>query len=68
MPADAVTVTCTVSPCVIVHQISIPPFDLSIADGSLIAGSIVAVWAIALVFRQVARLINDGNSTSERET
>jgi hypothetical protein len=32
--------------------------ELSLADGGLIAGSIIALWALAWAFRQLAKQIN----------
>lgn len=63
-----VYVTCNVSPCTIVHQIDLPPFQLDEAGGALIAGAILAVWALGFAFRALIRLINsDGNQTDESE-
>ena len=41
------------------------PFNLSISDGSLIAGSVAAVWAFAWVLRQVVAALG---SDREHET
>lgn len=63
-----VVVTCTVSPCVITHQIDLPPLQLDVAGGAQIAGAILAVWAVGWAFRALLRLINDGDSsTNESE-
>lgn len=61
-------VTCTVSPCVVVHQIELPPFQLDEAGGAQIAGAILAVWALGWGFRALIRVFNiDGKPTSESE-
>lgn len=40
------------------------PFNLSISDGSLVAGAIVATWAVAWGFRQLVKALGviDGDS------
>lgn len=48
-------VTCTVSPCVIVHQIDLPPFNLDTVDGGLIAAAVLSIWAIGFGFRALIR-------------
>jgi len=57
---------CTIT---VVHELSLPPLQLSLEEGSLIAGAILAVWAIGFGFRALIRTLNiDGNSsTSESE-
>lgn len=68
MAAGDVYVTCSVSPCQIVHTIDLPPFQLTIAEGAEIAGAILAVWAVGFGARLVIRALNvDGKSTSESE-
>lgn len=48
--------------------VSFPPFQLDTADGSLIAGAILAVWAIGWGARMIIRALSvDGNSTKESE-
>lgn len=62
-------VTCSVSPCVIVHQIDLPPFQLDTADGALIAAAVVAVWVVGWGFRVLIRALNlDSDQPSESET
>jgi len=49
-------------------QILFPPFQLDTADGALIAGAILAVWAIGWASRMLIRTLSiDGNSTKESE-
>lgn len=61
-------VTCTVSPCVIVHQIDLPPFQIDESGGALIAAAVVAVWAVGFAGRLVIRALNvDRNLNSESE-
>lgn len=59
--------SCTVT---VVHDLSIPPFQLDAVEGGLIAGAVLAVWAVGYGFRALIRALNiDGNSsTSESET
>lgn len=66
--ADTWNITCTVSPCTIVHQIDLPPFQLDTAEGAAIAGAILAVWAVGFGIRMLIRaLSSDGKSTNESE-
>lgn len=58
--------SCTVT---VVHDLSIPPLQLDATEGGLIAGAVLAVWAIGFGFRALIRALNiDGDSTSEKET
>jgi len=58
--------TCTVT---VVHELSLPPFQLDGEDGSLIAGAVLAVWAIGWAARMLIRALNsDSDSTKETET
>jgi hypothetical protein len=57
---------CTVT---VVHELSLPPLQLSAVEGGLIAGAILAIWAIGFGARLVIRALNiDGRSTSESES
>lgn len=64
--AESSTINCD-SACTItvVHELSLPPFQLSTEDGGLIAGAVLAVWAVGFVFRLAIRaLFIDGSSSS----
>lgn len=66
--AGEVYVTCNVSPCTVIHQIDLPPFQLDTADGALIAGAILAVWAVGFGIRMLIRALSiDGKTNSESE-
>lgn len=53
---------CTVT---VVHELSLPPLQLSPAEGAQIAGAILAVWAVAYGFRLCIKALNiDGNSST----
>ena len=54
MAGDTI-ITCSVSPCTIVHQIDLPPFQLDTVDGGLVAAAIVGIWAIGFGFRMLVR-------------
>lgn len=66
----AQTIRC-VSACTVtvVHDLKLPPFQLDTEDGALIAGAVLAVWAIGWCARMLIRALNvDGDSsTSESE-
>jgi hypothetical protein len=67
--AGDVYVTCSVSPCQIIHSIDLPPFQLDEAGGALIAAAVVAVWAVGLAGRLVIRALNvDRNQNSESDS
>ncbi|RYH38515.1 MAG: hypothetical protein EON54_18975 [Alcaligenaceae bacterium] len=53
---------CTVT---VVHEISIPPFNLSVMEGSQIAFAICAVWAVGFLIREIGRAIFLGGSTEK---
>lgn len=56
---------CTVT---IVHDLSLPPLQLDAEDGSLIAGAVLAVWAIGWAARMLIRALSiDSTSTKESE-
>jgi hypothetical protein len=55
---------CTVT---VVHEISLPPLQLTAAEGGQIVLAIGTVWAVAFGFRMVARVLStgDGNQPTE---
>jgi hypothetical protein len=58
--------------CTVTHVVSVeittPVFNLDAEGGALIAGAILAVWAIGWAFRMLIRALNvDGKPTSESE-
>lgn len=65
------TVTCSVSPCVITvhHKVRIthPLLDLTPVEGAQIAGSILAVWAIGVIFRMIIKALNTDGTTNLKE-
>ena len=67
--AEPVTIECTGSCTVtVVHELSLPPMQLTTAEGAQIAIAIVAVWAVGFGFRAVIRTLNiDGNQLEENQ-
>ena len=55
---------CTVT---VVHELSLPPLQLSAEEGAVIASAILAIWAIGWGFRALIQTLKntDGNSTEE---
>lgn len=55
---------CTVT---VVHELSLPPLQLSADEGAVIASAILAIWAIGWGFRALIQTLKhtDGNSTQE---
>lgn len=68
--ADPVTISCP-SACTVTleHTFNVPPFNLTENDGALIAGAILAIWALGYGFRALIRTVRDtdGNSTNPEE-
>lgn len=61
---DPVTVQCA-SACTVTLQLDVPPFNLSLEEGAVIAGAILAVWVVAWGFRVLIRTLNvDGDSST----
>jgi len=57
------TGSCTVT---IVHEISLPVFDITPEEGALIGSAVLLVWAVGWAFRAVIQALRiDGNSTKE---
>lgn len=67
--ADPTVIECA-SACTVtvVHELSLPPLQLSLEDGAAIAGSILVVWALGWGIRQLVRLINQAGATSTEES
>ena len=66
--ADPVVIECTTACTVtVVHELSLPPLQLSADEGAVIASAILAIWAIGWGFRVLIHTLKhtDGNSTSE---
>lgn len=66
--ADPVTINCPGACTVtVVHELSLPPLQLTAAEGAQIAGAVLAVWAIGWGFRALVQVLKktDGNSSTE---
>ena len=66
--ADPTVIECaTACTVTVVHELSLPPLQLDIADGASIASAILAVWAVGWGFRVLIRTLRntDGNQTEE---
>lgn len=56
---------CTVT---VVHELSLPPLQLTAEEGAAIAGAVLAIWAVGYAFRMAIRALNiDGNSSTTNE-
>lgn len=55
---------CTVT---VVHELSLPPLQLTPAEGAQIAGAILLVWAAGWGIRMVIRVVNSGDSKADTE-
>ena len=66
--ADPFVIECaTACTVTVVHELSLPPLQLSADEGAVIAGAILAIWAIGWGFRALIQTLKntDGNSTFE---
>lgn len=56
--------TCTVT---VVHELSLPPLQLTAEEGAQIAGAILAIWALGWGFRVLLQTLKktDGNQPTE---
>lgn len=59
------TSACTVT---VVHEFSLPFFQLTPEEGAQIATAILLVWAVGWGLRQLIRFINQSGSNSESES
>lgn len=56
---------CTVT---VVHELSLPPLQLTAEEGGQIASAVLAVWVVGWAFRLAIRALNsDGKPTNESE-
>lgn len=56
---DPVVIECTGSCTVtVVHELSLPPLQLTLAEGGQIAVAIVGLWATAWAFRMFIRALH----------
>lgn len=55
---------CTVT---VVHELSLPPLQLTAAEGAVIASAILAIWAMGWGFRVLIQTLKhtDGNPNQE---
>jgi len=69
--AEPTVVSCS-SACTVtvVHELSLPPLQMTAEEGALIAGAVLAVWAVGYGFRALIRTLSIGSvsSTSESES
>jgi len=67
--AEPTTIECT-SACTVtvVHELSLPPLQLTAEEGAAIAGAVLAVWAVGFGFRALVQTLrNSDGSTNESE-
>lgn len=53
---------CTVT---VVHELSLPPLQLELAEGAAIAGAVLAVWAVGWAIRMLIRALSTGDSPQQ---
>lgn len=68
--ADPTTIECSGACTVtVVHELSLPPLQLTSAEGAQIAGAVLAVWAVGFGIRMLAQTLRgtDGSTNHESE-
>lgn len=68
--ADPTTIECSAACTVtVVHELSLPPLQLTTAEGAQIAGAVLAVWAVGFGIRMLAQTLRntDGSTNHESE-
>lgn len=65
--ADTWNITCTVSPCVIQHEIMLPPFQMDASEGAAVAAAILGVWAIGWAIRLLIRSLSVADAQVSQE-
>lgn len=55
---------CTVT---VIHELSLPPLQLSSEEGALIAGAVLAVWAVGWAFRMLIKTLSSGENPQPLE-
>jgi len=55
---------CTVT---VVHELSLPPLQLTAEEGAQVAGAILLVWAAGFGVRMLARAMNSADSKEEQQ-
>lgn len=70
--ADPVAITCGAACTVtVVHELSLPPFQLSLAEGAQITAAVLLVWVVGFGFRVLLRALhvdeNRATDGSERD-
>lgn len=56
--------SCTVT---VVHELSLPPLQLTPEEGAQIGGAILAVWAVAWCIRQAIKAVQPPGANRESE-
>lgn len=66
--ADPTVIDCaTACTVTVVHELSLPPLQLTAEEGAAIASAILAIWAVGWGLRVLIQTLKntDGNSTQE---
>jgi len=67
--ADPTTIECSASCTVtVVHELSLPPLQLTTAEGAQIAGAVLAVWAVGFGIRMLARTLSSSDGITNHES
>jgi len=66
--ADPTVIECA-SACAVtvVHELSLPPLQLTPEEGAQIAVAVLVVWAVGWGVRQLTRLIQTSGPSTEKE-
>lgn len=55
---------CTVT---VVHELSLPPLQLDVADGASIAGAVLVVWGVGWAFRALIQTLKNTDGDIQKE-
>lgn len=64
--ADPLIINCS-SACTVTVELSLPPFQLDTAEGAVISGAILGIWAIGWAIRMVIKTLNVDDVSNESE-
>jgi hypothetical protein len=65
---EPTTVECsTACTITVVHELSLPPLQLTVEEGGAIATAIVGVWVVGWIFGQLIRMVRQADKVEADE-
>lgn len=66
--AEPTTIQCTTACTITVqHELTVPPFNLTVDEASQIGGAILLIWAIGFGARTIARTLNIAGRSGDED-